>query len=534
MKQRKKILITLPILAVLMLFYSGCGVTGGTARVTINLGFGQDHTGSGRSIIDRVLRIFESGAYALPPSGVNRINITITGTGMKPMNRSYGISSDTITVMVPAGLSRVFTVEGVDALGKILYSGSAGPVDCVGGESLDISVTMEKGSITISAAGTYVMIGQTQQYTATASYADSTSGDITSLVTWVSSDTGVVTIDTSGLATGVAKGTAGISASYSGISSNSAGLDVHSWGKIYVANRADNTVSVIDGQTGGVVTTINVGNGPGGVGANRVTGKVYVSNSAGGDVSVISSSTDTVIGSPITTLITDTNPFSIAVDTVTNRIFVTQFYAGGTMTLIDGSNDSLISASVTACASYSFGVGINENSSKAYVSCWNPPEIISSSDGSPVGTVTLGSWGESRGVAVNPVTGMIYVADFSNDDVKVIDGSTDAVIATVSAGAGCGPYGIGVNSITNKIYIACYSLDNVVVMDGSGNTLLSGTAYPISTQVTPMGITVNPYSNRIYAANSGSASVTIINGTDDSVVNNVTVGNSPYLLDIIY
>src|SRR5205807_2094730 len=51
-----------------------------------------------------------------------------------------------------------------------------------------------------------VPVGLTLQYTATGSYSDGSTADITSQVSWSSSNTGIATISTAGLATGVAAG----------------------------------------------------------------------------------------------------------------------------------------------------------------------------------------------------------------------------------------------------------------------------------------------------------------------------------------
>ena len=64
-----------------------------------------------------------------------------------------------------------------------------------------------------------VAVGSTQAFTATGTYSDGTSVDITAGVTWASKDTGVATIDSTGLATGVATGTATITAALSGVTS---------------------------------------------------------------------------------------------------------------------------------------------------------------------------------------------------------------------------------------------------------------------------------------------------------------------------
>ena len=70
-----------------------------------------------------------------------------------------------------------------------------------------------------------LMVGSTQQFTATGTYSDNSIADITSQVTWVSDNTGTATILT-GLATGVTIGTADITASMSGITSLPVSLTV--------------------------------------------------------------------------------------------------------------------------------------------------------------------------------------------------------------------------------------------------------------------------------------------------------------------
>jgi len=68
-------------------------------------------------------------------------------------------------------------------------------------------------------------LGQTQQFTATGTYDDGSSADITESVTWSSTDTSVATIDASGLATPVAEGFTIIDASLGEVT-NGTGLVV--------------------------------------------------------------------------------------------------------------------------------------------------------------------------------------------------------------------------------------------------------------------------------------------------------------------
>ncbi len=67
-------------------------------------------------------------------------------------------------------------------------------------------------SIALSPASATVKPEATQQFTATATYGNNSTGDVTSSVTWTSSATNVATINSSGLATAVALGTTTITA----------------------------------------------------------------------------------------------------------------------------------------------------------------------------------------------------------------------------------------------------------------------------------------------------------------------------------
>jgi trimeric autotransporter adhesin len=75
-------------------------------------------------------------------------------------------------------------------------------------------------SLAITPANLSVVVGNTRQLTATGTYSDGTSSNLTSSVAWASSDSTVVTVSASGLATTVALGTAMISAASGSINTH--------------------------------------------------------------------------------------------------------------------------------------------------------------------------------------------------------------------------------------------------------------------------------------------------------------------------
>ncbi|MCC6367263.1 MAG: Ig-like domain-containing protein [Bryobacterales bacterium] len=75
-------------------------------------------------------------------------------------------------------------------------------------------------SIVISAPFTSLQWGQGEQFTATGKYADNSTANLTSQVTWSSSNPAAVAISAAGFATTVANGSSDISATMSGVTSN--------------------------------------------------------------------------------------------------------------------------------------------------------------------------------------------------------------------------------------------------------------------------------------------------------------------------
>src|SRR6266571_2987260 len=111
-------------------------------------------------------------------------------------------------------------------------------------------------------------------------------------------------------------------------------------------------------------------------------------------------------GQTVTTTVTaGSNPRSVAVNPVTNKIYVANFFSAN-VTVIDGATNATTTVQV--------------------------------------GTAPVS-------VAVNPVTKKFYVANAASKNVTVIDGLTNTP-TPMPVPAGDGPLSVAVNPVTNKIY----------------------------------------------------------------------------------
>jgi trimeric autotransporter adhesin len=108
---------------------------------------------------------------------------------------------------------------------------SPGPVtisatlDGISGSTGLTIVSAALQSIAVTPANTSLPVGETEQFTATGTFSDNSTENLTTQVTWASSDTTWATIDSAGLATAVSPGPVTISAALDGVS-GSTGLTI--------------------------------------------------------------------------------------------------------------------------------------------------------------------------------------------------------------------------------------------------------------------------------------------------------------------
>ena len=218
-----------------------------------------------------------------------------------------------------------------------------------------------------------------------------------------------------------------------------------------------------------VIATVPVGSYPQSSAVNPVTNKIYVANYCGTDPTCASQGTVTVIdGATDNTQSVNVGfyPVVVAVDPVTNTIYVVN------NNCIDYPNPCAGNGTVTVID----GVTLATN------------------------TVTVGSY--PYGIAVNPMTNQIYVANVCGNDVTcstysgtvtVIDGVT---LGATTVPVGANPYAPVVNSVTNQIYVpnACgndptcaspHGPGTVTVIDGATDSTVSSAIIWIARSVTP-------------------------------------------------
>lgn len=260
----------------------------------------------------------------------------------------------------------------------------------------------------------------------------------------------------------------------------------------YVANSADNSVSVVDTGTNSVITTIPVGSFPNGVAVTPDGTRAYVINENSNSVSVIDTATNTVI-----------SDISVAGPSVTFHPLT-----------------------------YPNGVAITPDGTRAYVTVngQNAVWVIDTATNTVVTTISVLLLPVS--VAITPDGTRAYVVDVYSDAVSVIETATNSVVANIPNIGGL-PVGVAILPNGTRAYITELG-GAVAVIDTATNTLLSTITIPsvpvapqFSQAPLPIGIAITPDGTKAYVADLYGNTISVVNTTTDTVVVTIPAGGYP-------
>ncbi|MCF7954129.1 MAG: InlB B-repeat-containing protein, partial [Spirochaetales bacterium] len=91
---------------------------------------------------DIAIRASIRNGKSIPAIEHSSFLLTITGEKMEAIEHSF--TSESITVSVPAGPSRVFVLEALDDEGTVVYRGESEPIDLEGGKNTDVEIILHQ------------------------------------------------------------------------------------------------------------------------------------------------------------------------------------------------------------------------------------------------------------------------------------------------------------------------------------------------------------------------------------------------------
>lgn len=309
--------------------------------------------------------------------------------------------------------------------------------------------------------------------------------------------------------------------------------------RIYALTANDHAVSVIDGATDTVVTTVSFGAYTASdIAVNPNTNRVFVlatnyaSSSPDTVLSAIDGSTNVVTGPP---LVAQQFSQRLAIDPSTNTAFVTNGDVAGTVTVVDTVTMTTVGLPIVV-GTQPDAIAVDSNDHTVYVVNYGD-ETVSVINGmtrtvigSPIAALPAGMYWDPLNVSIAVDEGLhrAFLAVAATRTITMIDGATRSVIGT-PLDLGGYETGVAVDPSTHSVYVAARVEigGHVSIIDGKTNTIV-GTSTAVGD---PSGIAVNPTTTKVYFANYGSANIgylSVITPTLAAVFADVTDRNNAF------
>lgn len=193
------------------------------------------------------------------------------------------------------------------------------------------------------------------------------------------------------------------------------------------------------------------------------------------------------------------NPRGVAVDTSrANRAYVANF-GSNTLSVVDGT-----SVVQTIGVNSPNGVAYDTTNDLIWVTNFSTNQVtpINAATLTPLTAVNVG--GGPWGVAYNSSNNQVYVANSTGNSVTVINAATRSVVTTLSSGFNQ-PFHVAANPVTGKVYVTNFGNNTAAVINGG-----SVSSVGLGTSTQPYGITVDETRNLIYVTTVNSNRIVTI------------------------
>jgi len=182
--------------------------------------------------------------------------------------------------------------------------------------------------------------------------------------------------------------------------------------------------------------------------------------------------------------------------------------------------------SVIATVPVSFGpAAVTSDSAKGEVFVANffdnTVSVIDDTTNTVTATIPVGS--SPRGIAYDSGKAEIFVSNSADNTVSVIDDTTNTVTATIPVGSA--PLGIAYDSGKGEVFVANNNAGTVSVIDDTANTVVA--TIPSGVSSSPFGIAYDSAMNEMFVANNNDNTVSVIDDTTNTVTATIPVGSAP-------
>jgi len=280
---------------------------------------------------------------------------------------------------------------------------------------------------------------------------------------------------------------------------------------IYLVDPSHDAVAVLSSTK--TSTSIKVGAHPVALALNRRTGMLYIVNSTGRSVSILDTRTNAVVAT-VATVATAARPYAIAVDEAADKVYVSNTFSDR-LTVIDGATHA-----VTNLRTGSADVLVADpDRHRVYLLGYESDTLTELDPGTgaltklPAGAMHL--WGLARAGKT------LYVSHVQDAEIAALDLETHS-IRTLATGRM--PCAIVVSAATGRVYVANFADGSVTILDKTRPTAT------VKVSPHPQGLTLDDDAGLLYVASPQNDAVTIIDTGTGRVRRTLSDPGHPYAI----
>jgi len=272
---------------------------------------------------------------------------------------------------------------------------------------------------------------------------------------------------------------------------------------LFVTDRANNSVTVLNASTGRVEGSIGVGAQPEAIVDLAGLGRLVVANSGSDNLTVLNATSGTTVGPPIAV---GASPRALLWDPSAGLLVVADF-GGSNLTLVNLT----LGRSVGSLPVGLDPVGLALDPSTGYVFAVNAGSnnvtgVDPSSSTAPAISVPVGA--NPTSIAFDPVTQQFWISDFGDGNLTRLNGSAPA-LDPMSRPIGAYPGRLTYDPVNGYLYLTLGVDHRVVAVDGLTGSIVASDLFP------PAPVSFVTYlagNGNLAAVNSTGDTVALING----------------------
>jgi YVTN family beta-propeller protein len=281
----------------------------------------------------------------------------------------------------------------------------------------------------------------------------------------------------------------------------------------YIALRQEDAVSVIDTGTEREVSRIPVGDEPIQIVLDAAGERLYVSNLGSNEISVI----ETATFRRLAQIRVEAQPLDMALAADGRTLYVSNSGAAS-LSAIDVQSFQVRTLPLAGLASGPFGIATGVG--RIYVADFSNNEVLVLDESGTV-LAHIGTPEGPRSLAISLDGSELYISSFGSNSLAVIGLQQNAVIRTLSLPVSA-TFAVAVGS-KGEVYLTAHD-DGVVVKVGV-DPADSPTLVPVGAN--PRGVSLSPSGDRLFVTSAEDDEITVIDPFKGTVLGTYSTGGSP-------